>query len=335
MTNTKIIGAILGVALIGGVAIWMYRQSTPQETAALQSVVLDLKWLNQAQFAGNYVAIEKGFYAKEGLKVTTVPFSYDSPPINAVVNGKADFGIVGADELVLARAKGMPVKAIAVIYKTNPVAAYALKSSGITKPQDFIGKTVGLERGLNVEYLYAAMMAKLGLDRSKVHEVTIGYDDKELLAGKTDVSTGYIINEPNQVIEAGKEVNTILMADYGVNMYADVLFAREDTIQSKPDMVQRFLKATLEGWQYAIEHESEAVTMTLAYATTSTSIHESRMFAASVPLIATGDSPLGWMDAAKWQDVQTILLDQKILAKPIVITDAYTMQFLNTIYNKK
>lgn len=333
----KIIMAVIVVVVIIGAAFWFITSQNGVKngyTGKTQGITLKLKWVHQAQFAGNYVAIEKGFYANEGFSVTTVPFSFESPSIDAVVSGTADFGITGADELVLARAKGMPIQAIAVIYKTNPVVAYALKKSGITKPQDFIGKTVGLERGLNVEYLYAAMMKKLDIDRSKINEITIGYDNKELLAGETDVSTGYIINEPNQVIEAGQEVNTILMADYGVNMYADVLFAREDTIQLKPDMVARFLKATLQGWRYAIEHEQEAVTMTLAYATTSTRVHESRMLESSVPLIYTSDSPLGWMDAASWQNVQNILLEQKILDKPIVITDAYTTQFLSDLYKK-
>lgn len=329
--NKKIIIAILAILIISGASLWLYNK---QNSHTLQDVTLKLKWINQAQFAGNYVAMNKGFYAREGLRVVTAPFTFESPAIDAVVNGSADFGITGADELVLARAKGMPIKAIAVIYKTNPVAAYALRESGIIKPQDFIGKRVGLERGLNVEYLYAAMMAKLGIDRSKVKEMTIGYDAKELLAGETDVSTGYIINEPNQVVEAGKEVTTILMADYGVNMYADVLFAREDTLQSKPDLVGRFLKATLDGWQYAIEHESEAVDMTLLYATTSSRTHEAYMLTASVPLIATGDSPLGWMDEAGWRNVQDILLEQKLLDTPITVTDVYTMQFLDSVYEE-
>lgn len=333
----KVAIIVLGLVSLVGASFWLMGQqrNRPQTyRGPTQEVKLKLKWVHQAQFAGNYVAIEKGFYKEEGLTVQPTPFTFESPTIDAVVNGTADFGITGADELVLARAQGKPIKAIAVVYKINPVAAYALKKSGIVKPQDFIGKTVGLERGINVDYLYAAMMGKLGIDRSKIKEVTIGYDATELLAGKTDVSTGYIINEPNQVVEAGQEVNTILMADYGVNMYADVLFATEKTIQTKPELVARFLKATLRGWQYAIEHESEAVDATLLYATTRSKSHETKMLHASIPLINTGSSALGWMDAREWERVQDILLEQKILAKPVVITDAYTMQFLETVYRQ-
>jgi NitT/TauT family transport system substrate-binding protein len=297
----------------------------------LEKINLKLKWIHQAQFAGNYVAIEKGFYRAAGLDVNVEPFSFEDKTIDAVLSGKADFGITGADELIIARAKGLPIKAIAVVYKTNPVCAYSFKKNNILRPEDLIGKKIGIEKGINVEYLYAAMMARMGIDRSKVVEVAIGYDAKELLSGEVDVSTGYIINEPNLVVESGIEVNTILMSDYGADMYADVIFTTEDMIKLRPTIVLNFLRATLDGWQYAIEHEEEAVDITLKYSKDS-KIHESNMLHASIPLIHTGDSALGWMEANQWERAQKILLDQKILDKPIQINDAYSMDFLRKIY---
>lgn len=338
--NVKKIMIIVLLIIISGGLFWTFKQnklSAKKYTGPIQEFNLKLKWLHQAQFAGNYVANEKGFYKDEGLKINILPFSFDDPTIKSVSEGRETFGITGADELVLARSKGVPIKAIAVIYKINPVTAYSLPNSGITKPQDFVGKTVGIERAgdgteINVGILYSAMMAKLGIDRSKIKEITIGYDAKELLSGKTDISTGYIINEPNEVKEKLGDVNTILMADYGVNMYADVIFVTENTIKNKPEVVERFLRATLKGWQYAIEHEDEAVDMTLVYAKDSNKKHQAYMLKASVPLIHTGSSKLGWMEAKRWDELQNILLDQKILSKPISITDAYTMQFLQKIY---
>ncbi|MFA6407679.1 MAG: ABC transporter substrate-binding protein [Candidatus Paceibacterota bacterium] len=333
----KILLVVIGLVLVAGVSYWVIRQvdySEKKVSAPLQEVNLRLKWMHQAQFAGNYVAIEKGFYGNEGLKVNVTPIDFNESTIDTIIAGKADFGVSSADEIILAREKGIPVKAFAVIYKINPITAYALKKSGITKPQDFVGKTVGIEKAVNVEYLYAAMMSKLGIDRSKVKEVAIGYDASELLLGKTDVSTGYIINEPHQAMEAGQEITTILMADYGVNMYADVLFTTEKTIEKKPDLVLSFLKATLRGWQYAFEHEAEAVDIIVKYATKSTKTHEAYMLHTSAPLIHTGSSALGAMDANEWERAQTILVEQKLLTKPIVITSAYTTQFLDFIYKK-
>ena len=303
-----------------------------EQSPRLQEITVELKWLHQAQFAGNYVAVKKGYYAAQGLNVTLVPFSYETPTIDAVVHGNATFGITGADELVIARSKGLPLKA--VIYKINPVCAYSLQKSGITTPQDFIGKMVGLEGGLtttNVNILYFAMMSKLGINRSQIHEVSIGYDATELLNGTTNVSTGYIINEPYQVMLAGYEVNTILMADYGVNMYADVLFTTEDTINNSPELVEGFLRATLQGWQYAFEHINETVNITLQYAPNSSRNIETYMLTTSIPFINTGTSPLGWMEKSEWERVQNILFEQHILDKPINIDNVYTMDFLEKI----
>jgi NitT/TauT family transport system substrate-binding protein len=323
---------VIVLGLCGGFYLFNQKKGNPSGGKNLEKVTVRLKWLHQAQFAGMYIAREKGYYQDEGLDVELTPFSFTDPTIDAVANGKAVFGVTGADELVLARAKGLPLKAFGVIYKINPVCAYSLKSSGITKPQDFIGKTVGLERAadgteVNIGILYATMMSKLGINRSKIHEITIGYDATELLAGKTDVSTGYIINEPQLAVEAGKEVNTILMADYGANMYADVLFAQDEVIKNNPGLVNKFLRATIKGWQYAIENESEAVDATLKYAAKSNKSHEAYMLHSSIPLINTGNSAIGFMEESKWDDIQNILFDQKILKNKINITDVYTLEF--------
>ena len=308
---------------------------TSREKKELQEIIVKLKYFHQAQFAGNYVANEKGFYADEGLKVNLAPFSLEEPSIKAVTGGKAVFGITGANEVIMARARGLPIKTFAVIYKTSPICAYALKRSGIVRPQDFIGKTVGLEKAPDIEMMYAAMITRLGIDRSQIKEVTIGWDATELLDGTVDVSTGYVVNEPHQAIKAGHEVNIILMADYGVNMYGDVLFATEVTLGNKPELVERFLRATLRGWQYAIENQEEAVDITLKYATDRTRSHESYMLQRSIPLIHTGESPIGWMEKARWEQVQDILLQQKILDKKIDVDEAFTTRFLEKIYAEK
>lgn len=333
----KILLAVALVVVAGGIVFFAIQKFGGQvkNYGKTEEINVKLKWVHQAQFAGNYVAVEKGFYEREGIKANLIPYSEEDKTIDSVVSGRSTFGITGADELLLAREKGSPIRAVAVIYKTNPVCAYSLKSSKITKPADFIGKTVGLEKGINVEYLYSAMMGKLKIDRSKIKEVPIGFTASELLSGQVDVATGYIINEPQQAIEAGQEVNIILMSDYGVNMYADVVFATEDTIKNKPDLVERFVRATLDGWQYVIENNAEAVATTLKHATGSTSRHEANMLSASIPLINDGESPLGWMEKNKWSQVANILFEQNISSKLIDVSGAYTMEFLDKIYSRK
>lgn len=333
----KIIVLILILLVVGLGGFWLYsknKSKIPKYQGPLEKVSLSLKWIHQAQFAGNYVAFEKGYYKDLGLDVSFIPFSYEETAIESVLAGKSEFGIAGADEVIMARTEGKPIKAIAVIYKINPGVAFTLKSSGINRPQDFVGKTVGIQKGVNTEYLFNAMINKLGIDRSKIKEVSIGYEAKELMDGTVDISTGYIINEPQLVKDKGININTFLVADYGVNMYADVLFTSDKMIEDKPEVVQRFVDASLKGWQEAIEHEDEAVDITIKYAKESDRSHQKYMLSSSIPLINTGKTRLGVMEPAEWAQMQDLLIKQKIITKKIDITTAYTTIFVNAVYEK-
>lgn len=329
----------LGICVIIIIFLFLSGCLGQEASISLTEVNVKLKWVHQAQFAGNYIAKENGYYKDEGLDVTLNEFTFENPTIDAVVNDDAIFGITGSAELLMARINGEPLKAIAVIYQINPVCAYTLKSSNITKPEDFIGKTVGIERApdgteIQVGILYHAMLNKLGINHSDINEVTIGYDATELLSGDTDVSTGYIINEPHQAIELGYEINTILMADYGVDMYADVIFVKDSTYENKSDLCLKFLKATLKGWRYAIENEEEAVNIVLKYAKDRSYSHENYMLKNSIPLINNGVDPIGWMEYEKWENVQTILYDQDITDRKIDVKNLYADDFIKLIYGE-
>jgi len=332
-SGIAIIGVALLVLMLGAVGYFLINNDLlKRKPAEIKDATLKLKWVHQAQFAGNYIAKEKGFYEDEGINLNIEPFSFEDHAIDSVTKGDADFGITSAAELLLARADGKPIKALAVIFKISPECAYSLKKNGITKPQDFIGKTIGVEPGVSGEWLYYLMMSKLGIDRGGLEEIEIGYDATELLEGRTDVSLGYVINEPHQAIESGEEVNIILFAEYGVNMYADVLFATDDMISTNPDMVDGFVDATLKGWRYAIENEKEAVEATLKYATDSTKSHETYMLNQAIPLIHTGDSSIGKMEKVEWEKAQQLLLDQGQLKKAIDIEKSYTTEFVGGLF---
>lgn len=326
----KIIAALALVAvLLGGCALF-------PGSKTLAEVDVQLKWLHQSQFAGNYVAADKGFYEEEGIKIRHLkPFTFKDFPIASVQSGKAHFAITGADELIVERAAGRApdVVAVAVIYRKNPVALYSLARNNITRPADLQGKTVGIERAedgteVNVGILYKAMLAKAGLDASRINDITIGYDATELLNGTTDVSSGYIINEPYQVIEMGLDVNTMLLADFGANMYADLIITHRDIINQRPDLVRGFVSATLEGWRWARDHHDETLDIVRLYSTDHTRAHESYMLTETIPLIFTGDEPAGRMKAGDWEQAARILLDQRIIEKPVDVSDLYTNQFI-------
>ena len=130
------------------------------------AVSLHLKWLHQAQFAGFYMAEQAGFTADENLELTIVPGGVGAPPIPAVLDGVAQFGVAGGGDLVKARSEGAPVVALAVIFQESPVCFIAKADSGILRPQDFEGRRVGLKLGTGTDIPYYVMLANVGMDRS-------------------------------------------------------------------------------------------------------------------------------------------------------------------------
>lgn len=318
--------------IVVSVLISMVSCQSKEQELPPDEITVRLKWVHQAQFAGVYVAAEKGFYQEENLKVEIIPFSFEEPVLEDVISGNSLFGIKSASEIIQARSDGLPVKAFAVIYKISPLCLYSLKESGITSPQDFVGKKVGLKPG-QIMLSYQVMMEKLGIDTNDVTEVQVKeYGADDLINGFADVSTGFSINEPQLAIESGYDVNIMLFADYGVSVYDDVLFATDDTLNNQPELVERFLRATLEGWKYAIQNEEETVEIIMNYAIDSTKSHQTYMLHQSIPLIHTGESPIGWMERDKWEKTHEVLLNANVIKKPVDFDEAYTMTFLNEIY---
>lgn len=328
----------LGIVALScvGVGIWFFLVS-PRISRAVPIVPITvfLKWYHQSQFAGHYVAREKGWYADAGLDVTLQPFDYKRFPIDEVVSGNADFGVAGADELLVARSKGIPIKALAVIYQENPVVAYTLASSGIKKPVDFIGKTIGIEQGVNVETIIQAMLTSQGIDYKKnIKEVPIGFDVKPLLDKTVDIATGYVTNEPIQVEEAGQEVTVIAPYEYGVKSYADVLFTTEEMLTKYPDRVRGFVQATLKGWEYALEHIDEAVQYTLLYKdpnnTSMNAAHQKALLVKSMPLIkSTAGGAIGQMNYVDWKRTYQLLRDSNAITGDIDVSAAYVTDFIH------
>ncbi|MFA5856941.1 MAG: ABC transporter substrate-binding protein [Candidatus Pacearchaeota archaeon] len=301
-----------------------------------KDINLYLKWLNQAQFAGNYVAKENKYYEDAGLNVNIIPFDMTNSPINRVIDDKdISFGITGSDQLILARNEGAKIKAIAVIYKTSPSCIYSLKNKNIITPKDLIGKTVGIEKGTNIETGYYLMLKKLKINQSLINEKIIGYDAKEVLDGSVDASMGYIINEPYEIINQGKEINSILLSDYGVDIYADVIFTTEENIKNNPEIINKFLSSTIKGWEYAINYPEDATEKVLLYSSTKNKVKERYMLEKSMPLIYNGISPIGWMDKQKWIKTQETLMELNSIDNIEEINNYYTNEFIEKIYQGK
>jgi NitT/TauT family transport system substrate-binding protein len=295
---------------------------------AEESVTVRLKWFHQAQFAGFYVAKEKDFYKSAGLNVDIQPGGPDFPAIQMVTGGNEQFGVTGADQILIARSKGVPVVAVAVIFRRNPFVLFSLAKSGIKAPADYVGKNIGVKIGGNEELIYRAVLAKAGVDKSKLNEIPVKFDITPLLAGTVEVWPGYLINEVLAAKEKGFDVNVVSPADYGIDLYADTLFTTEKMLKEKPDVVRKFVAATLKGWTSAIAAPEEAAQITVKYGSKLTFDHELAMMKASLPLLQPDAQPVGSMAAAKWNATQILLVDAGFQKTPVDIDKAFTVEFL-------
>lgn len=304
----------------------VYRVKNTNHVETKNNVSLRLKWINQAQFSGFFIANSKDFYKENGLNVNIEPGGPNISPIQMVVSGANDFGIVGADQIILARNKGIPVVAIGVIYKETPISLVSLKEKNITKPKDIIGKKIAVVYG-NDEVLYNILLSKEQIDRSKLNEVAQIPDVSQLLTNQVDVKMVYEMNDPVLLKIQGKETNIIRFRDYGVNFYGDTLFTTEDMIKNHPDIVNKFVKASFKGWNYTIKNPIEAIDETMKVNPNLNKEAQFGYLQTSIPIISK-DNKLGFSDIEVWENMQKELINQKVMTETIDINKAFTNGFL-------
>jgi ABC-type nitrate/sulfonate/bicarbonate transport system substrate-binding protein len=305
--------------------------STNQPAAAAAPatpVIVQLAWVNSAEYSGFYVAEEKGYYANENLIVTLNELG-DVSPIDQVTAGKADFGITSADNLLSARAKGTPVVAIATIFQRSPVAFISLAEKNITRPQDLIGKKVLVHFEGTTGLVYHALLASQGIDPAKVESVPrTDFGNQPLLDGQVDVMDAFITNQPVQLAQEGHSVNAILASDYGIDIYANLIFTSEATLANKPELVEGFLRATIQGMQRALQDPKDAVALAVARNSDLSLEAETETMNRSLPLLNPAGGRPGIMRLEDWEITYQILLDQGILDKPLDVKAAYNLSFL-------
>ena len=271
--------------------------------AATDKVTLQLNWFHEAEFLGYYVADAKGFYAANGLSVDILEGGPGDPAIDHVLKGTADFAVSSFGEQKDAVAAKRPLVAVMAAFQIPPLVIFSLSESGIREPADLVGRRVGVTtdywQGVLDETLKAA-----GVDASKVTEVTVKPEDLQALFDHdVDAWLGYAQDEPIKAEVAGHDVTDIFPADYGVGGYEGLVLANQRTVDDDPDVVRRFVRASLQGWRYAVEHPDEAAQILLKWAPEPGLEFQKLAVRAVGPLVDTPQAPIGWIDAQRWQQL--------------------------------
>lgn len=298
----------------------------------MDEVTLQLVWKHQTQFAGFYAADINGFYKDENIQVTIRPrLSPSFDVISSVVKGDADFGVNQGVGLIEARGKKMPVTAIASIYQRYPLSFISLQKKGITHPLDFVGRKFRTLTHGGTTVVFNLLLKKSNIERENILFVQTGYDLDRLFSGEIDVWAGYTINEVLIAQQKGVAINQIKPEDFGINMMGDTLFTSDILLNTNPELVQRFVRATVRGWQWAVEHPEAAAKMALQFDDGLDLAHQVAMMKASIPYIHAS-VPVGMMDDAVWQEVHNAILEQGVIEKPLNLTAVYTNTFVEKMY---
>ena len=230
------------------------------------SVALQLQWVTQAQFAGYYVALDKGFYENEGLDVTILAGGPDIAPPQVLAGGGADAMLNWMPSALAAREKGLPVVNIAQPFKTSGLMLTCWKDTGITSVEDFRGKTIGVWFFGN-EYPFLSWMSQVDIPTDGGADgVTVlkqGFNVDPLLNREADCISTMTYNEYGQVIDAGvnpDELVTFKYEEQGVATLEDGIYVLEENLDDPVfvDKMVRFVRASMEGWKYAETNAEEA-----------------------------------------------------------------------------
>jgi len=298
-----------------------------------EEISVRLKWVYATGFAGDMVALKKGIFAKNGLDVTLHEGAYNLDPIKLVASGSDQIGTAGADQVLLARAQGIPLVVIAVVFQSSPVVFIAKQESGIKTPQDFVGHKIGIKPGADPMPIYEALMKKEGIDRTKLKEIPVQYSYAPLLEGQVDVFPGWTTNECFQFDKMGLKYTCVDPREYGIEPYAMCYFTTEKFLKEHPDIVEKYLKSVLEGYKWTFENPEEALSVILSFSEKLDTAQERYLIGAMKPYILdVPDEKIGWMERSRWEETQQVYLDAEMLEKPLDLDSLYTMKFLEKIY---
>ena len=301
-----------------------------------EKITLKLNWVPGGDHCFYFVAKELGYYAKNGLDVKIERGQGSGDTVKRVELGTVDVGLADTGTLAVARSKGAKVKVIAMIYSSSPNGIKTWKGSGITSPKDLEGHSVGVPSGDAQRILWPALARANGINMKKVRLINIkpGAKAQVLAAKRVDAVFDWIVGNIGYW-KAGLDINKLVIipwADYGINPYGNAIMASEKTIRTRPDMLKRFLDATMKAWQWSLKNPDEAL----------------KILSKDVPEVKASDgivrfvddvrqlldldmirkTKLGWTDKKRMEQTVGYINRYFKVAEPITAEEMFTNNFL-------
>jgi putative hydroxymethylpyrimidine transport system substrate-binding protein len=271
-----------------------------------------------------------GFFAAEGLTVDIQHSSGQDEHLKLLLDGKVAFTTGTAAQLLRRREDGLPVVGIALFGQRGDQGYVARADSGITGPADFKGRSVGFKAGV-VPAELVAMLATAGLTEQDVNLQAVGFDPRAFIEGQVDVYPVFLDNEPDTIRRAGIEINVIDPTDFGVPTLGLAFLANEQTVRGDPELVQRFLRATMRAALWTQDHLDEAVQITLTHADGADPVHQRYLLETDLQNAQRGDG-MGRADGQQWRDLQALLVQHGVLSSAEDLSTGFDGSFIDGLY---
>lgn len=298
---------------------------------AMQSAKLILNFLAGGPQAGFMYAKKLGYYKAAGIDLTIEEGKGSATTAQQVAAGQADFGFSDGPAIMSVRSKGGPVTIVAPILQTNGFAVISLKEKNITKVSDLVGKTLAVQPGTAQTALLDAVFLANNVDKSKVNIVNLDPAalNSSLLQGQVDAILAGADFQGVQIQDQGKEINEIFYRDAGVPTIGLSIFTRDEMIKNSPDLVSRFVAASLKGWDAARKDPDAASAAVVEQFVSGKKDEIVKQLKVDLQLVcASGAKSLGAPPETNWGLSFDLLTKYQGLPTTPPITDYYTTKFI-------
>jgi NitT/TauT family transport system substrate-binding protein len=332
------------LAMVLGVVALVAAAGQARPAAAAETVKLNLNFLPYGLHAGFFAAREQGWYREAGMEVEILKGEGSSDAVLRMGTGVVDFAFADLGSLILGRSRGLKVKALGIVLDKDPTVMISLKSAGIKTPKDLEGKSVGAMTASGPRELFLPLAEVNKLDPKKVAWVDMPSNAyvPSLMSKKVHAISTYVTTLPTFQIQAkriGEEPSVLYYADYGVDTYGVGLLTSERMIREKPEMVRRFVEASMRGYAWAFENPEEAIRLFLKAQPEASPERVRSEIRITADLMLT---PFAAKEGIGHYDEQKVLRTRDFSLKPRNIDpatmpakDIYTNEFLPRLFPKR
>ncbi|GAB4499792.1 MAG: ABC transporter substrate-binding protein [Anaerolineales bacterium] len=322
----KIVLLMLGLALV---LMGCANSGSANEAGKIRKIKLPMGYIPNIQYAPFYVAVDKGYFAEEGIEIE-FDYSFETDGVALTGAGEIPFSVASGEQVLLARSQGLPVVYAFAWYQQFPISVIIAPELGIDSPEGLRGQNIALPGLFGANYIgVEALLFAGGIDPSEVTFDAVGFNQVEAYAsGRSDIVVGYAANEPIVLRSQNFDLTELRVADY-VQLTANGIVTNEMTIKNEPELVRGMARALARGIEDAIANPDEAYEISLKFVENLKDQDKD----VQMQVLKTSSEfwqaeRIGFSDPQAWENMNNLLVKMQMLPEPIELNKAFTNEFI-------